>query len=175
MHLSTPPTTEAGNATPDVAPERRIARVARGGLHVRAGVATATVGTVAMATIAAVGAGAGEPTGVNGWLGTLIGHAVLAAALLSASRVARALLIVWGCACLLAVAGLVAVSVLRPGHPWPLGTPLSVMATCTGLIGAGSLLATLSPAADAWYTAQRVARAERKRAKSLADWRKASG
>ena len=44
----------------------------------------------------------------------------------------------------------------------------------TWLVGIGSLLATLTPSADAWHTARRAERRARRAPRRLADWRTAA-
>jgi hypothetical protein len=145
--------------------------VARGRRRVRVGLALNVIGTLALAVVAAAGDGPGQNVGGAGWMGALLTEAALVAAVLSGSRLARGFMIFTGFGSLMG--GLSMLLVSRMSGEVRLDMPIGAFAACLLLSATGALLATLGPATGAWYRAVRAARGARRRAHSLADWRRA--
>lgn len=150
------------------------ALVARGAMHVRVGIVVmvlALVGTgIAMASVDGA-VHTGSP--LAKWVSGVLWQSVVAAGILASSRVARVIGIAQAGILLLASVTLTGVALGGGGFGTSVGRQLLALAACMVLMVAGTTLATISPAARAWHAAQQAARAVRRKAKSLADWRKA--
>ena len=145
-------------------------RVRRGARHVHIGLGLAIAGLLGwLGVILAAG---------YRWdwriLGLLVTYGIAAMGVLAGSRVARFAMLVhalsaWAILRMM----LVVLSGFRDGFQF---RPL-LTAMAAGLYLAGTALANLTPAANAYYAAQRARREERRKAKrkSLADWRKSGG
>jgi hypothetical protein len=146
--------------------------VARGRRRVRVGLALNVIGTLALVVVAAYGAGPGQKIGITGWIGALLTEAAIVAAVLSGSRLARGFMMLTGFGSLMA--GLPMLAVSRLSDEVRLDLPITAFAVCLLVSATGALLATLGPTVGAWYRAVRAARGARRRARSLADWRRAA-
>jgi hypothetical protein len=111
-----------------------------------------------------------------GWqvaaVGTLLTFALVGLGVLTGSRVARGIALVQG-----VVFAKLGVSLLVGQlDRGALGTDASLLVMAVSMLAfsAGSVLATLTPAARAWHRARLAERAD-KRARSLAEWRQSSG
>ena len=165
MRLAEPPT-----AAPTQQDE---SLVRRGAQHVRIGLALGVVGSFALFTAAIVGAGAGKAIGVNGWIGAVLTQVALVVALLAGSRIARGLIAYSGI-CNLVLATIMAVASLGGAlDGLMMQMPPLAFAACIGTMALGNVLATLTPAARAWFDARRAMFAARRKAKTLAEWRRA--
>lgn len=158
---------------PEASPVDDDARVASGQRRVHVGLALNVVATLALALVAAFGAGPGQKIGVAGWIGALLTEAALVAAVLSGSRLARGFMMLTGFGSLMGALSMLAVS--RLPSDVRLDMPIAAFGTCLLVSATGALLATVGPTAGAWYRAVRARRAARRQARSLADWRGAGG
>lgn len=146
-------------------------RVARGARHVQLGLALNVAGTIALAAI--VSAGTHDALSATDWIGTIVFEVILVAAVLSSSRLARGFVLLTGTWFAVAAAAVAAFALSLPGTTFDMGVPELLVAGAMAVVGAGSFLATITPAARAWHRARLAARATRKRVRSLADWRAA--
>jgi hypothetical protein len=142
----------------------------RGAGHVRIGLTLEVLATLTMFAIAAVGTGPGNAIGIGGWIGGLVTQGVLVAALLSGSRFARGLLLFSGFCGLFGASAIAVMRMLMTRAPSS-DEPILLFAACIAVSAAGSLLATVTPAARAWFRARRSAIVAKRKVKSLAEWR----
>ena len=145
----------------------------RGALHVRLGLALNIVGMLAFLVLEASGTRPDAAPGAGDWIGAIVSEVVLIAAVLSSSRIACGFVTFTGTIAAFVAVALAASGLVAPESAREFGVPMLPWAGALALIGAGSLLATVTPAARAWHQAQRAARAARRKARSLADWRAA--
>jgi hypothetical protein len=150
------------------------ALVRRGMRHVQIGLATSVVATLSLLAIVVAGSGAGRAIGVSGWIGALLAEAVFVAALLSGSRIVRGLMVITGALNVVTAAMMLLMQLLGVNAQAEAAMPMGALALAVGAHGAGCLLATATPAARAWFRARRALFAARRKAKSLAEWRRES-
>ena len=152
------------------------ALVARGARQVRLGVG------MTLAAVAGMGVGsllmAAHPHArevlVN-FGGGLAWQLLVGVGLLAGSKLARGLAIASG-GCALFGATIMASLALRVGDTlMPSPGSLVVLIVGMALLAAGTTLATLTPAARAYHESMQGARSARRKAKSLADWRRGAG
>jgi hypothetical protein len=148
------------------------ALVGRGARHVRIGLALEALATVAMATIAARSMGPGAGLGLGGWIGAAVMQGVLVAALLSGSRIARGFLLLSGITSAIGACVLLGARTVLPATGVTAELPSLFFGLCVAASSAGSLLATATPAARAWFRARRAALAAKRKPKSLDEWRR---
>ena len=161
---------------PGLPPERaaHAARLAeRGARHVQLGLALSVVGTLSLAALVGSGVGPEAALSATDWIGAIVSEAVLVAAVLSSSRIARAFVAFTGAGLAVVAIAMATFALSLPGVAFDIGMPLLPIAGAMATSAAGSLLATITPAARAWHRARLAARAARKRVRSLADWRAA--
>jgi hypothetical protein len=103
-------------------------------------------------------------------LGALAGSFLIGAGVLASSRIARALMLLQGLGYVIAAAQIIA-ALPRFGSATA-ATAAAVMAASMLTFTAGAALANLTPAARAWHR-DRVRAKRARKAKTLADWRRA--
>ena len=142
--------------------------------HVQAGLATSVVATLSLLAIVVAGTGAGRAIGISGWIGALLAEAVFVAALLSGSRIVRGLMVITGALNVFTAGMMLLMQQYGVNAQAEPAMPMGALALAVGAHGAGCLLATATPAARAWFRARRAMFAARRKAKSLAEWRRES-
>ena len=157
--------------SPAYAPDAAVVR--RGQLEVHIGAGLMLASTVALCgTMLAVAPAHLALRVAAAGAGALVWQGILTAGLLVGSRLARGIVLASGFIQVLVAAGRVAT--LRQA-PHPFAFRAAVIAGGIGALAyaTGASLTTLAPAARVWHGVQDAARKVKRKAKSLADWRRA--